>query len=614
MAKKASSVNIVTPLEFTERSERPVNYSPVIFNKDTQKTELLIPDALLGGESVNLLWSPTGIYAENEIREFNLKLWKSLSSGNEGNAPYTGSPFWEEVSKSEAGYTPLWAAGAYLTAYAKVLKLNSEDNKLYEYVLRAPAPFESVDFDAELTAGDWQVLGGSGGGSSIEIATNSDMDAGTNDTKAVSPLKFVYGITTRVFSSLKTISKNIQGAINELWDKLLLKAETHPSWDASTVPTADDIVINEVAGTLTFGTINGAPISVNNPAIYFIDINGKANRFLITAPVVFDWSAKTEGVWWFWFDETGAKVQQTAIPPNFGEATPLYRMYYSAVDGVVNTRAAEFHPNTQSAIEHEWKHFTFGAVWESGFQLVCNPLTSGAPAANGLNTCISLTGGTNLDDNFRYSIVNNTSGAAWSQDLGTTTAANITTANGLLARVSYNDSLGRLRLLPATRFPFHFVGDVPQTIGADGTVTPVPNNYFFVTFTYCLQDDKAGEAVRVRSYVSSFATIDAARAAQWEDLVGISPTLGDKEIRPLHRHIWERRTAYDNAVKQSVLRETLDIRKERVKSISVSSTTILSSNVALATPLLGATNQDAYNVANEADKNNLRILIQLGSD
>ena len=398
--------------------------------------------------------------------------------------------------------------------------------------------------------------------------------------------------------------QEITAQINEaLTTDLMLRAWANPGWDSTTQPTANDIVINEVSGTLTFGTINGAAISVNNPAYYYIEVNGRAERFDITEPVVFDWSAKTEGIWWFWFNASGAQVQQTAVPPTFGTAAMLYRLYYSAVDGLGNTRSIEYHPNSQSADEHEWKHQAFGTVYLSGFDIVANYLASGAPNADGRNTVISLTSGTNMDDNLAYTVSNNTSGAKFSQDLGHLTAATLNATNSGLFKASYNDSLGRLRILPATRFPFLWNSgtNIPDYITETGVRTPVPDNTYFVYFIYALQDDKSGEALRIRSAHTTFATLAQAQAYYWETLVGYSPTLGDKEIRPLWRGIfytdYSGGGAYPAGCKYSVLREITDIRKQRISTVSASSTSVLSTSVVLATVPSGSTssNQDQFN-------------------
>lgn len=595
MAKKVSEVEVIRIPELPEAIAKPAASYVVIYNPEDGKTYRILESLLQGGQTTVPNWTSGATFDTGELCIFNLKIWSSKVDGNIGQTPIEGA-FWEEVSKSEAGYTPVWAAGVYDVALSQVVKYDSVSDKYILYILRASAPFTSSDFDTELSAGSWQAMGGSGG--SVTPATNQQMQEATNNTATVTPLQFLYGLGNTVVSALATTAKNIIGAINELFIALNLKGEAHPSWAAWTVPTANDIIIDEVAGTLTFGTINGAPISASNKVIYFIDLNGRATRFEITAPVVMPFN-KTDGVKWFYFNASGANVIDSATPPTFGAMAPLYRAYWDESINGFNTRAAEFHPNTQSAAEHDWKHTSFGTVWLSGFNDVSNPLTSGAPNASGINTCIGLTGGSNMDDNFQYSIANNTSGAKWSQDLGTNTAANLTTTNGALLKISYNDSLGKLRLLPATRFPFDFTGNVPNFITGAGVRTPITNNYFFVYFEYVLQDDKAGEAVRLRSYTQQFQTIDLARNAQWEDLVSQSPTLGDKEIRPLRRRIWEYRTAYPTAVKGAVLRETLDIRKERVNAITVSSSTILSTNVALATVPSGSTasNQDVLNIA-----------------
>lgn len=365
------------------------------------------------------------------------------------------------------------------------------------------------------------------------------------------------------------------------------KAWSHPSWSTETVPTSNDIVIDETAGTITFGTINGGVISAANPAIYYLDnASGTIDTYLITSPVVFTFN-KTEGIKWFYFDSTGAKSIDGASIPKFGTVAPIYRAYWDASINGFNTRSAEFHPNTQSAAEHEWKHSAIGTVNISGFDLFNNALTSGSPSATGLNTCVGLSSGVNMDDNFAYTITNGTTGDKWMQDLGTNVAASLSTTTGGIFKTTYNDATGRLRVLNALgKFPFHYsVADGrPFYITSNGTATLVPYNSYFVYFLYALQDDKNGESIRLRSAVVTFATLALAQAYQWENNLAYSVTLGDKEIRPLYRMIFETRSTYDAAVMRSVLREVLNIKSQRIQTASVSSATISGSNVTIIPP------------------------------
>ncbi len=204
-----------------------------------------------------------------------------------------------------------------------------------------------------------------------------------------------------------------------------------------------------------------------------------------------------------------------------------------------------------------------------------------------------------MDDNLSYDILNNTSGLPFTQDMGATVNASLTTSTGGVFKTSYNLPTGQLRILPAVgRFPFYYsVADSrPYYIPTTGTPTLVPLNNFFVYFIYALQDDKVGEAVRLRSAIITFTTLAQAQAYQWEQNVAASATLGDKEIRPLYKLIFETRNTYSTACISSALRQVDNLKAQRTATLSFSGSTVPSVNVALTTPLDSATNQDELNI------------------
>lgn len=387
---------------------------------------------------------------------------------------------------------------------------------------------------------------------------------------------FINWVQNTVVSVLPSIVKTVLGSIVQLFD---LKQRSNPSWDLSTVPTASDIVIDEVAKTITFGTINGAALSVNNPAIYHIDqTDGTVKKYLVTSPQVFTYTA-TYGIWWIYFGDTGGTIINGGVL-QFGKMAPLLRFVYSTDDNLINTRVAEFHPDTLSAVAHKRAHAE-GTVWISGGDVTANAITTGAPNADGRNTVIGLSSITNMDDNFEYTVQNSTAGGNWQQDLGANVAGSLTSANSGIFNITYNQTAGsRLRVLQGTRFPFpwNVATNKPQTISELGVFTDVPNNYFFCSFIYVLQDFKTGEPVRLRTSTVSFATIEAARAYAWETLKGYSPTLSDNEIRAHLKCIWEVKSAWDAGCKYAALRETQYIRQNPLTAITAGSVSTTAAN------------------------------------
>jgi len=209
-----------------------------------------------------------------------------------------------------------------------------------------------------------------------------------------------------------------------------------------------------------------------------------------------------------------------------------------------------------------------------------------------------------MDDNFKYTIQNSTAGGNWQQDLGTTVAASLTSLNSGIFNVTYNQATGsRLRVIAGTRFPFpwNVATNKPQTISELGVFTDVPNNYFFCSFVYVLQDFKSGEAARLRTSTIAFATIEEARAYTWDTLKGYSPTLSDNEIRQHLKCIWEVKGAWDAGCKYAALRETQYIRQNPLTATSQSTSSVTAANVSVDVTLFNGnlastdTNQQSVN-------------------
>lgn len=436
-----------------------------------------------------------------------------------------------------------------------------------------------------------------GDGTGVHVATNADMDTGTNDTKFVSPLKFVYGITTRIFSELTTTSKTIQGAINELFGTLQLKQTVFVGVCETTSLVPTDIILDDIARTLTIQTVNGATISAGNPLKIFTDGGGISVLHTITSPVSCTWD-DVKGIKYIYFDTDGIlKANTTAW--TFGSIAAIYRLYWNpALSGSAKiVRAAiEYHPNTISSSDHQWKH-RYGAIWLSGLDLVSTAHPSDVPSSTGVNTCVSLTSGRCMDDNLIYLPTNTTISQPFGQDLGVIIAANITTLNAALMDITYNETDGTLTILPATRFPFHFISDIPQTIAANGTITPVSSGSFFNYYIYSFQDPRFGKVISLRSG-DQYTTKAAADGETWEQVKAASPTLQDSEVRQLFKATFEYKSNYDAAVKKTALRSFVDLRQNAAVSVTAAAGATLASNVALVAPS-GYTSTNVQAFANE---------------
>jgi hypothetical protein len=116
----------------------------------------------------NIQWNATDNYNNGEVVFAFDKFWEStIDDGitpNIGNTPSDGSSFWNEVQKSTANGVGRYATGLYTIDPTIVIKkdvTDSNKDKLYSLVavrdVANPA-YNSVDFDGELLAGDWQLI------------------------------------------------------------------------------------------------------------------------------------------------------------------------------------------------------------------------------------------------------------------------------------------------------------------------------------------------------------------------------------------------------------------------------------------------------------------------
>jgi len=117
----------------------------------------------------NITWIATLNYNNGEIVFAFGDFWQSLVTNgvdhNIGNTPAEGSAFWEKIEKSASNGTGRYAPGLFTIDPTLVVKEDVSDgnkDKLYSLVAvrgQANPTYNSTDFDAELIAGDWQIIG-----------------------------------------------------------------------------------------------------------------------------------------------------------------------------------------------------------------------------------------------------------------------------------------------------------------------------------------------------------------------------------------------------------------------------------------------------------------------
>lgn len=352
-----------------------------------------------------------------------------------------------------------------------------------------------------------------------------------------------------------------------VFNALELKATQFVGICAETPITANDISIDYVNRILT----------INPPLGYFhffTDGGGVITKHEKVGAVNFPAFTDTSGVWYFHFDTNGDPIATQTPWSSFDTVCTVYRLAWNAtLSGSAKSAVEswECHLNTISSADHAWKH-RYGTIWENGFTAVHNRITSGTPNADGRNTCFSLTTGTNMDDNMPYTVTNDTGASKFMQDMGQINAGLLTFSNAGLFRVRTQDAGGLLDALPATRFPFAWNSgsNRPEYITSAGARTLVGNGNFFVYFAYSIQDPRNGETIKLVSTGSEYITLANAQASTWEDVKALYPLIGDPEIRPLYKLIFEYRNTYDVAVKYSALRQVDDYRKTIVTTTATS--------------------------------------------
>lgn len=249
----------------------------------------------------------------------------------------------------------------------------------------------------------------------------------------------------------------------------------------------------------------------------------------------------------------------------------------------------EYHLNDIPSDAHQWFHLQ-GTQWMSGF-VQSSSVTAGTPATNGSNTVVSLTTGTNVEDNLEYTVTNSTAGTAWTQDMGAGATPNNT--NGGLFQLFTQNAAGLVSFTPASRFPFAFnaTTNFLEYISSVGVQTTVTSTNFVTVFLYATSNPRPGESVKSVMYPGQFTNSTNASAINWVDIQNTYTILGDGEIRPLYRLIYEHRTAYNAGNKFAALRAIQDLRKAAITSTATATGSIPASSVTV-TPAgnIGSTN------------------------
>ena len=385
----------------------------------------------------------------------------------------------------------------------------------------------------------------------------------SSDTIFVGKIVIQQGVTNgEAFSRTWNPQVNVQGQVN--YDDIY--GFQNVGIDKRTPITSSELSIDYTNRILTINPLKG---EFN----YFIeDNNGELVKRTQVGTMTFPAFSNTSGVWYFYIDNTGTPRATQNVWTNFSKLCPILRISWNSTKLLptdrVKTLLYECHDNTISAIDHSWKH-SFGAIWLNGYELFSNSITTGTPNTDGRNTCYSLSGGACLDDNLHYGVTNTVTPLNdWEQDLGLNNASLLTLNNAGIFNVRYKGIGGESELVDGTRFPFLFnpVSNIPQYIDASGNRVEVRSGYYFIYFTYSIQDPRKGQTIRITPYQGEFSSLQLAQAQAitWESVQLQDPAAKDLEIRPLYKHIFEYRSSNSPAIKYTAQRYKYDIRKMAV--------------------------------------------------
>lgn len=200
----------------------------------------------------------------------NIRLWVTKVDDNTGNAPpsdpnVTENTYWKEVSASNSAAFPEWAAGIYGEGLVIVYHMNAV------YKLDAAArPYNSVNIQTEIAAGDWIDLTGS---SSPNVYNNVTFDS-IEDVGVVSvPFDYLTtNIPQKTIDSQYDYQPNTTGAVDSYGAKQTLIADGNAShiptftgftkwpnsddWD-NTIDAVNQVVFFRWGSTYYYSIING---------------------------------------------------------------------------------------------------------------------------------------------------------------------------------------------------------------------------------------------------------------------------------------------------------------------------------------------------------------------
>jgi hypothetical protein len=123
-------------------------------------------DIMASAASPDDAWNENTVYNDGDISTYGGEVWISNENDNTGNPPGPTSTHWTIGVHAAAGEA-YWSPGVY-TGDAPIVIKEKPAGVFGQYLLVAPRPFNSVDFDTELAAGKWKPLAPPAGAGAFE--------------------------------------------------------------------------------------------------------------------------------------------------------------------------------------------------------------------------------------------------------------------------------------------------------------------------------------------------------------------------------------------------------------------------------------------------------------
>jgi hypothetical protein len=164
-----------------EQLTAPVNQVIKVINSffavidfSTTQVSTIIPD-WTNALTFNTDGSGAGMYCKHPDTDGKKRIFETKTDGNINNEPPTNpaiteNTHWKEVSSSSSAAIPEWSPGLYGPGLIIVYHNHSVDGSGLYKLLEPVRPYNSVNIETEITAGDWEPIASGGGGGGIVIA------------------------------------------------------------------------------------------------------------------------------------------------------------------------------------------------------------------------------------------------------------------------------------------------------------------------------------------------------------------------------------------------------------------------------------------------------------